>query len=102
MRFLIREDLPAINHATSIIQAPVQKSLFLIAEIFLLLDAIIINKSVILSSYLFSRCEACARLRLVDSRHGGLGRGGLRVLLLGYGVASVDPVEVYVHRLCEI
>ena len=102
MDFLIHKDLPAVNHATTIAQAPAQNSLLLIAEIFLLLDAIVVNKSVIFGSDLFSGCKACARFRLVDSRHGGLGSGGLWILLLSYGVASVDPVEVYVHRLCEI
>jgi hypothetical protein len=76
-------------------------SLF-VSEIFLVVNTVVINKAVVLGCDSLSRSQAGARFGLADSGHGGLRGGGLWVLLLCYGVASIYPVEVNVHGLSEI
>jgi len=83
-------------------QLPLKPPLLFIAEIFLIIYTIIIDKAVVLSSDLLSGGKTCTRFGLVDSGHGGLGSGRLWVLFLRNGVASVDPVEVNVYGLCEV
>jgi hypothetical protein len=82
--------------------ASTSTSLLFIPEILLIFHTLVINEAVILGGDLLSRSEACTRLGLVDSRHGGLGGCGLWVLFLRDGVAGVDPVKVYVYGLCEV
>jgi len=77
-------------------------SLLIVTEILLLFHTIIIDEAIIFRRNLLTRCEAGARFRLAGSGHSGLRRGRLGVLLLGYGVASVDPVEVDVHGLGKV
>jgi hypothetical protein len=76
-------------------------SLF-VSEIFLVVNAVIINEPIVLGCDFLSRSQAGARFRLVHSGHGRLRSGRLWVLLLRYGVAGIYPVEVYVHGLSEI
>ena len=77
-------------------------SLLFIPEILLILHTLVVDEAVILSGDFLSGSEACARLRLVDSRHSGSGGCGLWVLFLCNGIAGIDPVEVHVYGLCEV
>lgn len=77
-------------------------SLLFITEILLVVHAVIVDKAIVFRRNFLARCEAGTRFGLAGSRHSGLRRGGLWVLLLGHGVASVDPVEVDVYGLGEV
>jgi hypothetical protein len=90
------------QNPTHLYAAFTSTSLLFIPEILLIFHTLVINEAVILGGDFLSGSKACTRLGLVDSRHGRLGGCGLRVLFLRNSVAGVDPVEVYVDRLCEV
>lgn len=77
-------------------------SLLFVPEVFLVIHTLIVDESVVFSCDFLSWGKTCTRLWLVDPGHGGLGRGWLWVLFLSDCVASVDPVEVYIHGLSEV